>query len=204
MPPAKKKREYYADWMRSTSVQLVIVVHSMWLAKDATGFLNAKDNMQYGTEIFQKCKGFIRTLVQVGIPIFFYISGMSTTYFNSQKPTNNFLVFFWSKFKRLMIPFFVAIPTILIPRLYFSQDYQESSCFTWENDVYGSKCIFQYNYFTYFKLALPTLFGNLSWLWYLPALFCDSLVNYPLLCWTQRRSRGIPIDWNVDWQYPAG
>lgn len=52
--------------------------------------------------------------------MFFYISGMSTTYFNTLKPQNNFLRFFWGKFKRLMIPFFVAVPVVLIPRLYFA------------------------------------------------------------------------------------
>jgi len=50
----------------------------------------------------------------------------------------------------------------------------------------------------------PKIYEKLSWLWFLPALFIDSNMNYPLLAWTQRRAANIPLDWKVDWQYPAG
>lgn len=36
--------------------------------------------------------------------------------------------------------------------------------------------------------------SKLSWLWYLPALFIDCLITYPLLAWTVRRANRIP--WN--------
>ena len=108
---------------------------------------------------------------------------MSTTYFNTLKPQNTFLKFAWAKFLRLMVPFFVALPLILIPRLYFAQEYQGFACVEWTNG-YGSKCIIYNNIFEYGLKALPDLYKNLSWLWYLPALFVDSCVNYPLLAWT--------------------
>lgn len=41
---------------------------------------------------------------------------------------------------------------------------------------------------------LPTIYMKLSWLWYLPALFIDCILTYPLLRWTIRRSKGIPYD----------
>ena len=33
----------------------------------------------------------------------------------------------------------------------------------------------------------------MSWLWFLPALFFNSLMLYPLMAWSKRRSTGIPI-----------
>ena len=100
-----------------------------------------------------------------------------------------------------MVPFIVAIPIVLVPRLYFSQDYQTMSCVKWANDNHGDmkNCIHVSNIFEYAWLTLPTIDKKLSWLWYLPALFIDSCVNYPLLAWTQRRSTHVPIDWNIDW-----
>mmetsp|Transcript_12709 Transcript_12709/g.21410 ORF Transcript_12709/g.21410 Transcript_12709/m.21410 type:complete len:384 (-) Transcript_12709:73-1224(-) len=46
--------------------------------------------------------------------------------------------------------------------------------------------------------TLPTIHLKLSWLWYLPALFIDCMLTYPLLRWTIRRSKRIPFDPVVD------
>ena len=40
----------------------------------------------------------------------------------------------------------------------------------------------------------PHLYKKLSWLWFLPALFMDSNINYPLVAWSQRRHAGKPLD----------
>jgi hypothetical protein len=58
--------------------------------------------------------------------------------------------------------------------------------------------------------------SKLSWLWYLPALFIDCILTYPLLAWTVRRARKIPFNGRDDgniiflqlaifcvWCYPA-
>ena len=39
---------------------------------------------------------------------------------------------------------------------------------------------------------------KLSWLWFLPVLFIDSIFCYPLLVWTVRRSKKIPFDVKCD------
>jgi len=44
------------------------------------------------------------------------------------------------------------------------------------------------------KKTLPTIHQKLSWLWYLPALFIDIMLTYPLLRWSIRRSKNIPFD----------
>lgn len=46
-------------------------------------------------------------------------------------------------------------------------------------------------------------FGKLSWLWFLPALFMISCINYPLLGWSQRRAANKKID-RTDYLYLAG
>lgn len=48
------------------------------------------------------------------------------------------------------------------------------------------------------KKTLPGIHLKLSWLWYLPALFIDFMICYPLLRWSIRRSKGIKYDPLVD------
>ena len=103
------------------------------------------------------------------------------------------------KAKRLLIPFFGAIFPILIPRLYFAQDYQIMARPYPDNLNYVEN-----NYFKYNIEILPHIHKKLSWLWFLPALFIDSNINYPLLVWSQRRKRGEPIDMKNDFMLILG
>jgi hypothetical protein len=100
---------------------------------------------------------------------------------------------------RLIVPFIFAVFTILMPRLYFAQDYQ---VFCKLEDANGNMYE-EHNYFKYFIGMLPHVYTKLSWLWFLPALFIDSCINYPLVAWTQRRQRNIPIG-KDDIQYIVG
>jgi len=129
----------------------------------------------------QKKDGLIKSLVQIGIPMFFYISGMASTFFNTEG--KGFALFLWEKVLRLVIPFVVAIFIFLIPRLYFGQEYEDFTRIDGEIEE---------NFWAYTIQTLPTIMSKLSWLWYLPALFVDCLLTYPLLAFTVRRSRKIP------------
>ena len=55
--------------------------------------------------------------------MFFYISGMAATFFNTEG--RGFAAFLFDKILRLILPFAVAIFIFLIPRLYFGQEYEE-------------------------------------------------------------------------------
>jgi hypothetical protein len=169
---------FYADWVRAMAIILVIFVHCLVNSFDASG-LEPADN----PTIQEKKDGIIKALVQIGIPMFFYISGIGATFFNTE--TNNYAVFVGGKVLRLLVPFVIAIFVFLIPRLYFGQQYED---FTRNNDEIES------NYWTYMKASLPTIYLKLSWLWYLPALFIDCMLTYPLLRWSIRRSKQIPFD----------
>jgi len=129
----------------------------------------------------QKKDGIIKSLVQIGIPMFFYISGMAATFFNTEG--RGFGLFLFDKILRLILPFVVAIFIFLIPRLYFGQEYED---FTRPDGE------IEENFWVFTQKTLPDVFSKLSWLWYLPALFIDCILTYPLLAWTIRRARKIP------------
>mmetsp|Transcript_35854 Transcript_35854/g.54988 ORF Transcript_35854/g.54988 Transcript_35854/m.54988 type:complete len:264 (+) Transcript_35854:350-1141(+) len=119
--------------------------------------------------------------------MFFYISGMGATFFNTEK--KGFGLFLGNKVLRLLVPFVVAIFIFLIPRLYFGQQYEE---FTRPDGKVEE------DYWTFQQKTLPTIFSKLSWLWYLPALFIDCVLTYPLLAWSIRRAKKIPYNQRDD------
>ena len=89
-----------------------------------------------------------------------------------------------------MVPLFIAYIFILIPRLYLAQDYQ---LFAMVQNDEGVSYI-ENNIFKYGVRVFPTLYLKISWLWFLPALFIDSNINYPCLAWAQRRKVRLPFD----------
>jgi surface polysaccharide O-acyltransferase-like enzyme len=164
------------------AIILVIFVHCLVNSFDASGL-----DPEMNPTIQQKKDGIIKALVQIGIPMFFYISGIGATFFDTEK--KHYGVFVGGKVLRLLLPFVVAIFVFLIPRLYFGQQYED---FTRNDEKIES------NYWEYLKATLPTIHQKLSWLWYLPALFIDCMLTFPLLRWTIRRSRNIPYDAMTD------
>ena len=107
-----KVRIYYADWLRCLAIQLVIFIHCLVNAADAAEF-----NPEENPGMQQKKDGIVKSLVQIGIPMFFYISGMGTTFTNTERDLA-FLRFLWGKILRIAIPFGIAIFVFLMPRLY--------------------------------------------------------------------------------------
>jgi len=115
--------------------------------------------------------------------MFFYISGMAATFFNTEG--KGFGIFFYDKCLRILLPFIVGIFVFLMPRIYLGQQYED-----WcrpdgeiEND-----------YWQFQMKTLPSIATKLSWLWFLPTLFIDLMLTYPLLAWTVRRSRKIEFN----------
>ena len=66
--------------------------------------------------ILQKKDGFLRCLLQIGIPSFFYLSGNAMTFYKTQE--KGFGKYFVGKITSLILPFILAIPILLVPRLY--------------------------------------------------------------------------------------
>ena len=135
--------------------------------------LRQRGKIEYQTEMDEKREGIIRTLVQAGIPAFFYISGIASTFFKTEK--YNFCIFLKQKFMRLLLPFIVGMIFFLVPRYWLLQEIEEGAF------LEGKPT--NWNFFTYYVDFLPKMHVKLSWLWFLPALFLDSVVNYPLIKW---------------------
>ena len=71
----KKERHYYIDWLRSCDVHVVVLLHSIYTTDVVTG--HSKHD-----HIWKEKMDFIfRYLAQIGIPVFFLISGMGSIYF---------------------------------------------------------------------------------------------------------------------------
>lgn len=156
---------YYADWMRVISVHSVIFVHCLLNAADTTEM--------YEKDGLEKKEGICKTMAQIGMPMFFYISGMSSTFFNAEK--HGYLSFVKGKINRLVFPLVLAILTLLVPRLYFSQEFEP---WTRVDDKIEN------NFVVYLVKVVPSLPSKLSWLWFLVVLFIVMLLNYPLMAWS--------------------
>ena len=101
------------------SIHLVVAVHCVQMSIHATELTSPKAYAanEFNEEMVQKAQGFIKGLTQIGIPIFFYCSGINLSHFKHSK---GFKVFLKSKVMRLLVPFLVAFFTILPPRLYLT------------------------------------------------------------------------------------
>lgn len=111
----------------------------------------------------------------MGIPMFFYISGFAVTFFNTEKKT--FKQYFCDKFKRLIIPLVIVTFVFLIPRNYLDQTFSLFGRPDGKNQ--------EWNLMKYYGEFLPTkIILKLGYLWFLPALFIDSMIAFPLLKWS--------------------
>ena len=145
---------------------MVVYVHSANMAYEI-----ALHRQQLTEDVKQRYEGMVRCLVQIGIPMFFYISGVAATFHR----TGNALTYAKRKFVRLMVPFIVGVVLFLIPRLYLTQDFSPYSLLDGKEE---------WNFVTYYSKMAPFFIFKMSWLWFLLALFVDSVVNYPFLKWS--------------------
>lgn len=181
-PPKKKFRVYFGDWIRATAISLVIFVHTLGVSYDSSKY-NIKPGWEHGHE---KMQGIWKDLVQIGIPMFFYISGYAASFFKTEKP-RAYARFTWGKCSRILFPFLLAVPLFLIPSLWMRRSYEDCQIDGATNDD---------GLWTWYGAYLTQpgqIFNHISWLWYLPAMFADFMLTYPILRWTKRRQAGLPF-----------
>jgi fucose 4-O-acetylase-like acetyltransferase len=121
-PPEPRARFYYIDWARTISVHFVIWFHCSSMASEVYDFQMKKGVRIMSDEDFahhsSRVLGQMRVLAMYGIPAFFYISGFSTTFFNTEK--KGFCEFFKARFMKLLLPFILGLIFLLTPRMYMS------------------------------------------------------------------------------------
>ena len=108
-------RLFYVDWQRSLGIHLVVVLHCVYSVDLVFG--ESKKNINFK----EKKDSLFRYLIQIGIPVFFFLSGMSASFYKSEK--YGFFKYFWSKMNRLVFPFIFSIFVFLVPRLYIAQEF---------------------------------------------------------------------------------
>jgi len=111
---AKKSKEriFWVDWVRAIGIHSVTIVHCINYTDIALVGDQKEDNNN--TVFEQQRQACYRFFVQFGMPLFFYISGMSAGFFNFDKP-HSFWRFFVSKVKRLVFPLIFGIFFLLMP-----------------------------------------------------------------------------------------
>lgn len=119
------------------------------------------------------------------------MSGLGAVNYKTEK--HGFITFFLSKLNRLMIPFFIAIPVILVPKLFISQSFDSMARLS-PDHIEAS----------YLKYASQILNGGLmlkcGQLWFLPVLLFVSVMNYPLLAFSRRRKSEHDVNFE-DFKY---
>jgi hypothetical protein len=176
----RKERQYYIDWLRSTDVHVVVLLHCIFSADKVTG------HSEHNALWKEKMESFFRYLLQIGIPLFFLLSGMMGIHFPTE--TRGFGQYAIGKFKRLMTPFFFSVFVFLIPRLYISQGWEPIGRLKKQTEI-------EWNFFKYVPaIVADNIVLKLGQLWFLPVLYIITLVNYPLLAWARRRKRNMVLD----------
>lgn len=156
--------------------------------------MNASDTVNLSERDAQEKKeGIYRVMAQLGMPLFFYISGLSSTFFKTER--DGFVIYFKGKVMRLLVPMILACLTFLVPRLYLSQEYEP---WTRINDKIEN------NFFVYLYHVIPLIPARLSWLWFLIVLFVVMILSYPLLAFSSRRKQRIPFEMKADGKIIAG
>jgi len=178
------QRLYHLDWIRAVAISMVVLVH---ISQQATEPINAP---QWQVD---RREGIIKVLCTFGISIFFYCCGMAQTF-----KRGSWCGFVWRRFKRLILPFFVAIFIVLQPTQFISCEYglkvRTASCTMvypdtdadgWpEEGVYTS-----YNYGEFLLewckvLKDPSnMLGLFAWLWFLPLMFLTDTMNFAGTRW---------------------
>ena len=124
----------YLDWIRAIAVIMVVFVHSLVTTFDLLDVHSQREQRNstkmHWDQLVQWKEGVLRQLLQMGIPLFFYISGISSSagYSRHDKdyPKSSLIEAFWacgkfvaSKFHRLILPLVWVIPIFLMPRHYW-------------------------------------------------------------------------------------
>eukprot|EP00927_Polykrikos_kofoidii_P045842 TRINITY_DN39985_c0_g1_i1.p1 TRINITY_DN39985_c0_g1~~TRINITY_DN39985_c0_g1_i1.p1 ORF type:complete len:554 (+),score=15.21 TRINITY_DN39985_c0_g1_i1:88-1749(+) len=200
-PPAAKTRVYWLDWMRILAIYLVVVYHTV----QALAWVGMWCGYQEQQQVSFRCMA-----LQIGMPLFFHISGRAQA---CAKPVR-FRPSAYRRFVRLMVPFFLSYVLLIPPWLWVHVRDDMYSCQLKDTvfdcadppkilpvpplntssslyrtvvcpnpNVSGNMLMYILKYWTGSQFRLDP-----AWLWFLPALYFISLICTPLFLFGEFQS----------------
>lgn len=182
---SKPKRVYYIDWMRVVSIYLVASYHIIQ-ALDWVGFY---DHFKGGKEFVV---GFRASSLQVGMPMFFHISGRA----HALSPPMGFYNTVVKRAKRLLLPFCIAYVLLVPPWQYIDKEYD------WAHpSLFHMKANPIEWLLTYYTTSRFFFYFDMAWLWFLPALYLIIVFSSPLFIVAERYKADKGLRWNIFWSF---
>lgn len=189
----KRRRQYYLDWLRIVAVYLVVWYHTVqaldWIGFFRSDFLSEQALPSEGlltvdgkartvpVGVQALATVFRATALQVGMPLFFHISGRAQA--NSSR--GDLGKFVWVRCQRLLLPFIVAYVLLIPTWQWIDKEYNyEKPGFVHQKVSWPR---FIYNYFTTTSWASNI---DLAWLWFLPGLFVVQVIAAPICFFCER------------------
>lgn len=168
--PVEKKHLYYIDWIRVVAIHLVVVYHVVQ-ALDWVNFFNHATGMKVFVIAFRA------TALQVGMPMFFHISGRA----QALSPATGFKKTLARRAQRLLLPFAVCYVLLIPPWQFIDKEYD------WQHPSSFHMKANPINWlFKYYTTSEFLLYFDMAWLWFLPALYVITLLSTPLILLAER------------------
>ncbi|KAF4666400.1 hypothetical protein FOZ61_009777 [Perkinsus olseni] len=157
-PAAPPPRDFSVDWIRAGSIYAVVFVHTavtvQWSVKHIT------------PQELEKIQVLIRQFMQFGLGQFFCLSGAACGH-----SKDNLWTFLLKRTQRLLVPLLVAYLLVVVPDAYISRSWRYGA----DEQAIG--------FFRFYWSTVSTFRDGVGWLWFLPALWFLSLINYPVIAW---------------------
>mmetsp|Transcript_25569 Transcript_25569/g.70296 ORF Transcript_25569/g.70296 Transcript_25569/m.70296 type:complete len:511 (-) Transcript_25569:139-1671(-) len=165
-----KGRVYFLDWMRVVAIYLVVAYHVVQ-ALDWVDLFGSVKGMKRFVVSFRA------TALQVGMPLFFHISGRG----QALSPAAGFQKTLVRRAQRLLGPFVVAYVLLIPPWQYIDKMYD------WDHpSSFHMKENFIEYLIKYWTSSRFLVYFDLAWLWFLPALFLITVLSTPLILLAER------------------
>jgi len=174
-----RKRLLHVDWVRGVAITVVVFVHICQEASVATVNMPEweKDRNTGAVDVF----------CTFGITIFFFCCGMAQTF-----KRNTWFDFIIRRFKRLLLPFFVAIPLVLQPTQFISCQYglklrRAGCCHMYPSTdspgypIEGTFTMYNYPEFLnswFQRFASSSILDIFNWMWFLPLMFATDICSF--------------------------
>lgn len=163
-------RVYYLDWMRVIAIYLVVFYHVVQ-GLDWVSFYDHIPGMKKFVVSFRA------SALQIGMPMFFHISGRA----HALSPSTGLKKTFVRRAQRLLLPFAVCYVMLIPPWQYldWEYDWQHPSAFHMNSNLIPWLL-------KYYTTAEFLIYFDFAWLWFLPALYVIIVFSAPLFLLAER------------------